>query len=70
MISDTRDVDSSQTIKNWNISIQKSLQNKKIGIAFSTHNAEEKIGYEGWSEINISEKIKIIPVIFVREIIK
>ena len=62
-----KNVDSSQTIKNWVFALQQSLQNKKIGIAVGTYNSEEKIGYEGWSEINISDKIKLIPVFFVRE---
>lgn len=62
-----KDVDSGETIKNWVFALQKDFQNKKIGIAVGTHNAQEKIGYEGWSEINISDKLKIIPVFFVRE---
>ena len=60
-------MDSGKTIKNWIFALQQGLQNKKIGIAVGTHNSEEKIGYEGWSEINISDKLKIIPVFFVRE---
>ena len=62
-----KDVDSGQTIKNWVFALQKGLQNKKIGIAVGTYNDQENIGYEGWSEINISDKLKIIPVFFVRE---
>ena len=62
-----KDMDSGKTIKNWIFALQQKLQNKKIGIAVGTHNSEEKIGYEGWSEINISDKLKIIPVFFVRE---
>ena len=54
-------------IKNWAFALQQGLHNKKIGIAVGTHNSEEKIGYEGWGEINISDKLKIIPVLFVRE---
>ncbi len=62
-----KDIDSSKTIKNWVFALQKSLQNKKIGIAVGTHNTKEKIGYEGWIETNISDEFKIIPVFFVRE---
>ena len=62
-----KDMDSGKTIKNWVFALQQGLQNKKIGIAVGTHNLEEKIGYEGWSEINISDNLKIIPVFFVRE---
>jgi len=60
-------IDSSKIIKNWVFALQQSIQNKEIGIAVGTHNAEENIGYESWSEINISDKLKIIPVFFVRE---
>ena len=60
-------IDSFKAIKNWVFALQQSLENKKIGIAVGTHNVEEKIGYEGWSEINISDNFKIIPVFFVRE---
>ncbi len=59
--------DSINTIKNWVFGLQKSLQNKKIGIAVGTYNEEEEIGYEGWSEINISDRLKIIPVVFARD---
>ena len=62
-----KDENSSKTIKNWVLALQKSLENKKIGIAVGTYNADEKIGYESWSEINISDKFKIIPVFFVRQ---
>ena len=57
----------SKTTKNWVFALQKSLQNNKYGIAFGTHNEQEKIGYEAWSEINISDQFKIIPVFFARE---
>ena len=60
-------MDSGKTIENWVFALQQGLKNKKIGIAVGTYNSEEKIGYEGWSEINISDKLKIIPVFFVRE---
>ena len=60
-------MNSGKTKKNWVFALQQGLQNKKIGIAVGTYNSEEKIGYEGWSEINISDKLKIIPVFFVRE---
>ena len=63
-----KDVNSGEIIRNWVIALQQILQNKKIGIAVGTYNAEENIGYEGWSEINISDTLKIIPVFFVREI--
>ncbi len=46
---------------------KKNLQNKNVGIAFGTYNAEEKIGYECWSEIDISDQFKIVPVFFARE---
>ena len=62
-----KDVNDGKTIKNWVFALQQGRQNKKIGIAVGTYDAEEKIGYEGWSEINISDQLKIIPVIFVRE---
>ena len=62
-----KNVDSSKTIKNWVFAFQQPLHNKKIGIAFGTYNSDENIGYEGWSEINISDAFNIIPVIFVRE---
>ena len=38
---------------------QEGLKHKKIGIAVGTHNSEEKIGYEGWGEINISDKLNL-----------
>ena len=53
-----KDMDSGKIIKNWVFALQQSLQNKKIGIAVGTYNSEEKIGYEGWSEINISDNLK------------
>ena len=62
-----KDMDSGEIINNWVFALQKGFQNKKFGIAFGTYNAEEKIGYEAWSEINIFDKFKIIPVFFVRE---
>ncbi len=62
-----KDLDSAKTIKNWVFALQQGLENKKIGIAVGTYNSQEKIGYEGWSEISISDKFKIIPVFFVRE---
>ncbi len=62
-----KDDDSSKTTKNWIIALQQNLKNKKVGIAVGTYNADKKIGYEGWSEINISDRLKIIPVIFLRE---
>ncbi len=62
-----KDDNSSKNIKNWVIGLEKSLVNKKIGIAVGTHNEEEKIAYEAWSKVNISDKLKIIPVFFVRE---
>ena len=54
--------DSTKTIKNWIFALQKNIQNKKIGIAVGTYDEQENIGYEGWSEINITDKFKIIPV--------
>ncbi len=59
--------ENSFTSKNWIFALQKNLQNKKIGIAVGTHNAYEQIGYEGWSEITITDKLRLIPVIFLRE---
>jgi hypothetical protein len=53
--------------RNWIIASQKRYADKTFGIAFGTYNEEEKIGYEGWSEISINDKLSIIPVVFVRE---
>ena len=62
-----KDVNSDKKIMNWFFGLQKGLPNNKIGIAVGTYNTDEKIGYEGWSEINISDEFKIIPVFFIRE---
>ncbi len=35
--------DKSKTKKNWVFALQKSLRNKKYGIAFGTHNEQEKL---------------------------
>lgn len=59
--------DSIKKIKNWVFALQKNYQNKKFGLALGTYNEEEEICYEGWSEIDISNSLKLIPVIFVRE---
>ena len=59
--------DSSKITKNWVFALQQNLQNKKIGLALGTYDQQEKIVYEAWSEIDISDKFKIIPVFFIRE---
>jgi hypothetical protein len=62
-----KNVDSTKTIKNWILALQKKSENKKLGVAVGTFNEKEKICYEAWSEIDISDKFKIIPVFFARE---
>ncbi|MBO6979385.1 MAG: hypothetical protein JJ837_08145 [Prochlorococcus marinus XMU1428] len=62
-----KDDDSIKLIKNWIFGIQKNLKNQKVGLAIGTHNAEEKIGYEVWSEFKKTDKLKLIPVLFIRE---
>jgi len=62
-----KDGKSTKTIKNWVFAAQQNFQNKKIGIAVGTHNSEEKVAYECWSEINMSDKLKLIPIFFIRE---
>ena len=62
-----KDENGLKTKQNWVIGLQKIFENKKIGLAVGTHNEDEKIAYEGWSEINISDNLKIIPVFFIRE---
>ena len=59
--------DSINSIENWVIALQKNYQNKKFGLALGTYNEEERICYEGWSEIGMSNGVKLIPVIFLRE---
>ncbi len=58
---------SSKFIKNWVFAFQQNLLNKKIGLALGTYTSEEKLGYELWGDINITDKFKFIPVFFVRE---
>tara|TARA_Y100001968_G_scaffold84979_1_gene76109 strand:+ start:3775 stop:4764 length:990 start_codon:yes stop_codon:yes gene_type:complete len=62
-----KDGDEIQKTYNWIFALQKKVNNKKFGIAVGTHNDEEEIGFEGWSEIAISDKIALIPVFFTRE---
>ena len=57
----------SKKINNWIFALQKNDEFKNFGIAVGTHNEQEMIGYEAWSEIMISDKIKLIPVFFIRE---
>ena len=52
---------------NWIIALQKNFDNKKIGIAMGTYDSEERIAYEGWSEIDYTDKLKIIPTVFIRK---
>ena len=69
-ISTSVEIKNGQKLKtsyNWIFALQKKYKNKNFGLAFGTHNDQEKIAYEGWSEININDKLKIIPVVFVRE---
>ena len=47
--------------------MQKTFQNNNIGIAIGTYNDEENIAYEAWSEIDITDKLKLIPILFKRE---
>ena len=69
-ISTSIEIKNEQKLKtsyNWIFALQKEYQKKKFGLAIGTHNDQEKIAYEGWSEISITDKLKIIPVFFVRE---
>tara|TARA_B100000524_G_scaffold343086_1_gene238800 strand:- start:474 stop:1463 length:990 start_codon:yes stop_codon:yes gene_type:complete len=59
--------DSIKTTNNWIIGLQKNLENKKYGLAVGTYNSEENICYEAWSEVDITDKSKVIPVFFIRE---
>tara|TARA_Y100000589_G_scaffold318986_1_gene347049 strand:- start:14 stop:997 length:984 start_codon:yes stop_codon:yes gene_type:complete len=69
-ISTSLEIKNGQKLKtsyNWIFALQKKYKNKNFGLAFGTYNNQEKIAYEGWSEIDITDKLKIIPVFFVRE---
>ena len=69
-ISTSVEIKNGQKLKtsyNWIFALQKEYPKKKFGLAIGTHNDQEKIAYEGWSEISITDKLKIIPVFFVRE---
>ena len=48
---------------NWIFALQKTFENKKLGLAVGTHNEKENIAYELGSEIETTDKLKIIPVI-------
>ena len=38
-----------------------------MGLVVGTYNDNEEIAYYGWSQIYIVDKIKLIPVLFIRE---
>ena len=52
---------------NWIIGTQQEINSVTYGLAVGTYNDNEEIVYEGWSEIDIVDKIKLIPVLFMRE---
>tara|TARA_B100000900_G_scaffold415163_1_gene444061 strand:+ start:5202 stop:6191 length:990 start_codon:yes stop_codon:yes gene_type:complete len=62
-----KDDNSIKNTYNWIFALQKNFQNKTFGLAIGTHNENEKIAYEGWSEIEISDNFKFIPILFKRE---
>ena len=56
----------SKKIHNWIIGLQKNLDSYNLGMALGTYNTKENIAYENWIEIFISDKLKIIPVLFIK----
>ena len=57
----------SKKIHNWILGLQKNLDSYNYGIAIGTYNSQENIAYENWIEIFISDKFKLIPVIFIKD---
>ena len=62
-----KETNNSKSINNWIIGLQRNLKNYKIGFAAGTYNEKENMGFEGWSEIAITDNFKFIPVLFIRE---
>jgi len=62
-----KEKNTNEKISNWIVGLQKSFNYTKYGIAVGTHDSNENIGYEFWSEISINDNFKIIPVVFIRE---
>ena len=59
--------DNINSSENWIFALQKKFNGTNFGIAVGTYNDEENIVYESWSEIELADNLKLIPILFIRE---
>ena len=52
---------------NWIFGLQNNINDITYGLGVGSHNENEDLAYEGWSEIAVTDKLKLIPIIFIRE---
>ena len=58
---------SGTTIKNWVLGLQKKYNNKTFGLATGTYDSDERQLYEAWSNVKVSDKLNIIPIVFLKD---
>ena len=54
------------TIQNWLLALQKDFSNSSIGFGFGTYDQAQNVLYESWYSFEVSDNIKLIPVMFLK----